>query len=606
MVSRMAPLSTQYSLWNTAIAEWVLATNHLEEPVLLPIDQERLSEIAEFTSLCEPSQAHTVFVDAIRTICIRRESICVDHLRGHDLNGIPNSCGFLAFLVLAASERGEDGDDRFYQSIGRLLWPEIGYDQVTRQDIRMPAGGACEEPLWKEWNAWLLKQGFVPTARRGQGLRDKFRMYAISQSTLSLNERSYLANHVLAPAMLEGALSVHLDQLDLEAWLRQRARSGSPRLWASIHDRIVGRDHAGGHRFSSVFREAFFSDCYEIYESVSYYPDDPSHAGARRERRRKSILECGLLRVAELDGSIRYLIRPRRPRLGVEVGAGHVRIAGTDWPLCEGEDPKWLEPVGAPITDFSPRRHEADGVPGFDYLELPGRHIWVLAPDPSASSDEFLVSGRRPDPDEYFILLIRDGIPESGTIHRSLEQCKKFGLMDWSAKVAFAEGWHEYRRCRVLLSPWQAVAPPGISPEIYARLAPQASDRIRLEGGLRDPNRRGAFMETALPGLTVVTESDPVVVQICKLATPDNVLHEIAIKRGLISHLPDDLAAGEYVMIALAMDGREERELDSRRFLVSDWAQLSFRRDERLHFGMSHQAMSLGQLLGLSAPGDAV
>ena len=158
----------------------------------------------------------------------------------------------------------------------------------------------------------------------------------------------------------------------------------------------------------------------------------------------------------------------------------------------------------------------------------------------------------------------------------------------------------------MLLSPWQAVTPPGISPELYARLAPQTSDRIRLEGGLRDPNRMGAFMETALPGLTVVTESDPVMVRICNLATPDDVLHEIAIKRGMIGHLPDDLAAGEYVMIALAMDGREEQELDSRRFLVSDWAQLSFHRVDRLHFGMAHQAMSLGRLLGRSAPGDGV
>lgn len=603
-MSYMAPLSSQYRLWNTAIAEWVLATNHIDEPVLLPIDQERLCEIAEFASLCEPSQAHSVFVDTIRTSCVRNDSIRVDHLRGNDPKGTPNSCGFLAFLVLAASERGEDGDDRFYQSIGRLLWPERGYDQATRQDIHMPAGGSCEEPLWKEWNAWLLKQGFVPTARRGLGLRDKFRMYAISQSTLSLNERSYLASQVFSPAMLEGRLSIHLDQLDLESWLRQRARVGSPRLWSSIHDRIVGRDHAGGHRIPSVFREAFFSDCYEIYESVSLDPGDPSHAGAHKERRRKPVLECGLLRVAELDGSIRYLIRPRRPRLNFEAGAGHVQIAGSEWPLRDGEDPKWLEPVGSPITDFAPCKHAAQGVPGIDYLELPGRQIWVLAPDPTALSDEVLVSGRRPDPDEYFVLLINDGIPESDTIHRSLEHCKKIGLLDWSSKVAIAEGWLEYRRCRVLLSPWQAVAPVGISPEIYARLAPQTSDRIRLEGGLRDPNRRGAFMETALPGLTVVTESDPVVVRICRLATPDDVLHEIAIKRGKIVRVPNDLPAGEYVMVALAMDGREERELDSRRFLVSDWAQLSFDRDEERQFGMSHQAMSLGQLLGISAPGD--
>jgi hypothetical protein len=605
-VKYMAPLSIEYSLWNTAVAEWVLASNHLDEPVLLPIDQERLSEIAEFAALCNPNQAHEMFIDAVKSACIRKDSIRVDHLRGSDPTGIPNCCGFLAFLVLAASERGEDGDDRFYQSIGRLLWPERGYDQVTRQEIHMPAGGSCEEPLWKEWNAWLLKQGFVPTARRGQGLRDKFRMYAISQSTLSLNERAYLASHVFAPAMLDGTLSTQLDHLDLESWLRQRVRSGSPRLWSSIHDRVVGRDHAGGHRFPSVFREAFFSDCYEIYESVSLDPDDPSHAGAHRERRRKPILECGLLRIADLDGSIRYLIRPRRPRLGQEVEGGRVWIAGREWYLSGDGDPKWLDAVGSALVDFSPRRYEVEGVPGINFVELPERQIWVPAPDHSALSDEVLISGRRPDPDESFVLLVKDGTPDSETVHSSLEQCRKIGLLDWSAKVEIAEGWQEYRRCRVLLSPWQAVAPVGIAPEIYARLAPQTSDRIRLEGGLRDPNRRGAFMESALPGLTVVTESDPVVVRICRLSTPDEILHEIAIKRGKIGQVPDDLPAGEYVMIALAKDGREEGELDSRRFLVSDWSQLSFDREEKLQFGMAHQALSLGRLLGISAPGDVV
>jgi hypothetical protein len=600
----MTPLSNEYSHWNKAIAEWVLATNHLDEAVLLPIDRERLSEIAEFASLCESSQACSMFVGAIKSSCIRDESIWVDHLRGRDPAGIPRSCGFLAFLVLAASERGEDGDDRFYQSIGRLLWPGRGYDQATRQQIRMPVGGACEEPLWREWNAWLLEQGFVPTARRGQGLRDKYRMYAICQSTLSLNERSYLGSHVFASAMLDGALSIHLDQPDLESWLRRRAQTGSPRLWSSIHDRIVGRDHSGGHRFPSVFREAFFYECYEIYESVSLDPRNPSHTGAHKERRNKPILECGLLRITDLDGSVRYLMRPRRPRLGLEVEEGRVRIAGREWHLRGDSDSNWLEPIGSALTDFMPRRHEVDGVPGVDFLELPDRQIWVLAPDHIALSDEVLVSGRRPDPDESFVLLVRDGAPESKTVRSSLEHCKKIGLLDWSALVEVVDGWLEYRRCRALLSPWPAVAPVGVAPEIYGRLAPQTSDRIRLEGGLRDPNRRGAFMESALPELTVVTEFSPVVVRICKLSAPNDVLHEIAIKRGSLGHLPNALPPGEYVMIALALDGREDRELDSRRLLVSDWSRLSFDREAQLQFAMTNQALSLGQLLGFSAPGD--
>ncbi|MFG0243609.1 MAG: hypothetical protein ACF8R9_12555 [Phycisphaerales bacterium JB054] len=593
-----------YDLWNAAIAEWIRATGRVDEPVLLAIDRERLGEIGEGASLCSADEAHDAFVAAVRAACVRNDSIRVEHLRGVDEDGVPKGCSFLAFLVLAANERGEEGDDRFYQSIGRLLWPERELRQVTRQDIGMPAGGSCEEPLWREWNTWLLQQGFVPTARQGQGPRNKFRMYPLSQSTLSLNERSYLARDVFAPAMRSGSLSQYLDPVDLQLWLRRRARAGTPRLWASVHDRIVGRDRAGGHRFPAAFREAFLADCYDVYESVVVNPDDPSPATHRARRRARPVLVAGLLRITHLDGSLHYLLRPRRPLSGVDISAGVVRIDGYEYPLSEGGDPRWLDPVGPPLRDFSPRAFVVEGVDGVVSLDLPERPFWTLAPDPVVPSDELLISDRRPDPDEYFILLVPEASAESRLVHTSLARFKELGLLDWSSRVEVGERWVEYRRCRVLLSPWQAVAPVGTDPDVYARLAPEASDRIRLEGGLRDPRRRGAFMESALPSVAVVTESEPVIVRICELASPDTVLHETPVKRGVPGELPVDLPAGEYVLFAYAVDGREERELDSRRLLVTSWRKLSFDRENESRPPEGSDAWSIGRLVGATSPGD--
>lgn len=85
-------------------------------------------------------------------------------------------------------------------------------------------------------------------------------------------------------------------------------------------------------------------------------------------------------------------------------------------------------------------------------------------------------------------------------------------------------------------------------------------------------------MESALPGVAVVTESDPVKVRLCLLASPSDVIFEGVVKRRSAVELPAELPPGEYLLFAIAVDGREERELDSRRFLVTSWSQLQFDR----------------------------
>jgi hypothetical protein len=406
-------------------------------------------------------------------------------------------------------------------------------------------------------------------------------MYPISQSTLSFNERSYLAREVFKPAIQGGSLSQHLDTDGLESWLRQRARLATPRLWASVHDRIVGRDRSGGHRFPAAFREVFIADCYDVYESVVVDSEAPLVHGPCGRRRRKPTLAAGLLRITDLDGSIQYFLRPRRPLDGVSVEGGSVRIDGEEFPLLDAGDPKWLEALGPPLTDFTPRSFVAEGLDGVVSLEIPDRPLWILAPDPVAPGDEMLVSDRRPDPDETFVLLVREDTEESRSVHSSLARCKELGLLDWSSRKSVAEGWGEYRRCRVLLSPWQAVAPVGVDPEVFARLAPQVSDRIRLEGGLRDPCRRGAFMQSALPKVSVITESEPVILRVCELSAPVDVLHEAPLQRCAPAQLPGNLRAGQYLLAAYAMDGKQEREIDSRRLLVTAWHDLSFSREAR-------------------------
>jgi len=368
-----------------------------------------------------------------------------------------------------------------------------------------------------------------------------------------------------------------------------------------VHDRVVGRDRSGGHRFPAAFREAFLTDCFGVYESVAVDPEGPAPNVRRSEHRTKPTLIAGLVRVTELDGSVRYFMRPRRPRININAGGGVVRVDGHESSLRVGDDPKWLEPIEPALKDFRPRGFLVEGVEGIVSLELPERPFWLMAPDVNASSDEILISDRRPDPDEYFVMLVAEESEAARSVHTSLARCKELGLLDWSSRMNIAEGWLEYRRCRVLLSPWQTVAPVGVDPDLFARLAPQASDRIRLEGGLRDPCRRGAFMESALPSVSVVTEAEPVLLRVCEFGAADQALHELAVKRGVPGELPGDIPAGQYMLSAYAVDGCEEREIDSRRLLVTSWTELLFSREQGGDYAFADDDWSLVKLSSLGA-----
>ncbi len=92
-----------------------------DEPVFLAIDAERLSEIALSCGLCDGPSAREQFVAAVRERCVVDGRIKFRAIEGVDVSGWPLGVGFLAFLVLAAGERGAAGDDRFYLSLSKLL-----------------------------------------------------------------------------------------------------------------------------------------------------------------------------------------------------------------------------------------------------------------------------------------------------------------------------------------------------------------------------------------------------------------------------------------------------------------------------------------------------
>jgi hypothetical protein len=568
----------EYLRWNDAIISTVTGGCMIDEPVFLAIDAERLAEIAVSCSLCDGPSARDRFVAAVRERCVVDGRISVRSIEGVDASGRPLGVGFLSFLVLAAGERGAAGDDRFYLSLSKLLWPQRPQPAQNRQDLKMPSGERCEEPLWKEWNSWLLTQGFAPTARRGQGPREKFRMYPISQATLSRSEQIYLIEQVLGPALQDRQLSDYLDQEAFDFWLRQRAKR-APHLWQGITDRVLGRDRVGGHRFPAAFREAFLAECFEIYTLAVTGSDASAIATGLDARTARPTISAGLIREAALDGTVEYRLRPSRPRRGRGYSGGRVVINDRAWDLLASEDPQWFQPIGEPLLSLKQASFVVEDYPGVVSLDLPDRQFWVLAPDPSAPTDQLLVSDRKPDPDERVMVVVRLGGPNTEAALSSMNQLKDLDFIDWQGNAETVPGWREFRRCRILISPWPSEAPVGVDPELYLRLAPEANDTIRFESGLRAPNERGAFMEGCLPDLSIVTEADPLMLRIAPLGqhVPQEV-RELQGRRGLPFRLPADLRPGLYVLQGLSGEPGDEREICQRRLVVRSWQDLVIER----------------------------
>jgi hypothetical protein len=565
----------EYLRWNDAIISAVIDGCMIDEPVFLAIDAERLSEIAVSCGLCDGPSARDQFVAAVRDRCVVDGRISVRTIEGVDVSGRPLGVGFLAFLVLAAGERGAAGDDRFYLSLSKLLWPLRPQPAQNRQDLKMPPGEKCEEPLWKVWNSWLLTQGYAPTARRGQGPREKFRMYPISQATLSRSEKVYLIEHVLGPALEARQLSAFLDQDAFDFWLRQRVKR-APHLWQGITDRVLGRDRVGGHRFPAAFREAFLAECFEVYTLAVTGSDASAIATGIDTRSVRPTVAAGLVREAALDGTVEYRLRPARPRRGRDYSGGRVVIHDRSWDLLASEDPQWFQPIGEPLPSLAPASYVVENYPGVVSLDLPDRQFWVLAPDPTAPTDQLLVSDRKPDPDERVMVVVRLDSQRSDAVIASLQRLKDLGFFDWQGIAEAMPGWREYRRCRILLSPWPSEAPAGVDPELYLRLSPEASDTIRFELGLRAPDERGAFMEGCLPDISIVTEADPLILRIAPLdSSASQDTRELQGRRGHLFRLPTELRPGLYVLQGLSGEPGDERELCQRRLVVRAWKDLA-------------------------------
>lgn len=165
-----------YDEWNQALISYFLDGTSLGTKIYLSVDSDLLESIDDF------SQA---VIDKV----VRGESVNLTCLRGKDQRGFPKGVGFLVLTILAAHQMA-DQEEISERNYFRRLRGLLGLSGEGRPQ-GMKTAKEAEEPLWKEWNIWLLRKGFQPSAEIGSGPH-KYINYPISQCLLRETDKDRL------------------------------------------------------------------------------------------------------------------------------------------------------------------------------------------------------------------------------------------------------------------------------------------------------------------------------------------------------------------------------------------------------------------------------
>ena len=255
-----------YDEWNKAIAEYFVNGISSGATVYLSVDEETLMHIG---SQFEKSEANHVdwaedFTEAVRSECVIDNQVYLERISDYQFDPIPRCVAFLAAMVLAAHRMvAEETEEitiaqinyftRLRQVLGLL--PEQG----GRPDGLIPAG--VEESLWKTWEWWLIQNGWLPSAERGENVAYTYINYPLSQTLLRAGDKEVIERLFREREKL-GALSRVWDRDIVGSWVRMQ-QFNSRHLTQLIQDRNPRR------------HEAITDAIHDVYISIDWAQEMP-------------------------------------------------------------------------------------------------------------------------------------------------------------------------------------------------------------------------------------------------------------------------------------------------------------------------------------------
>jgi hypothetical protein len=497
-----------YLLWTEALYRYATAGIPTGDPLYLRIEPDILTDIAE------REQLSVAFEDAVRQQCLVGETVVLGPLLGKNLTHkttgekiCPAGLGWLALQVLAAYQMRPDEElstSNYYTRLREVL-------QLPGQG--KPAGLEYTEmgALWQQWNHWLTRQGWLPTAQQGKSTH-RFTRLPISQCLLRQGELARVGSLFQAQG-LPGLLS----PAALDQWVRHAPLSS---LGPNLSQRLQTP--------SDDLRELLYR----------YYLDGQWLSDSVADVRRTGNLQAGLRRFEDpITDRISYHLYPRQRAGRVSHHDLEVQLS-EQWHALIIERSGWYQPLRRQA--FHPGQSLSLPLRGSQHLRqlvFAGATCWALVSDPDNPYNGSFGTWHRPVTGEPFLLLCQE------RHHQALTQMRDQGLLTWRHSYPLPDlpgHWTEYYDCQTTpghAQDWERLRHQ--EPELWAALHPNRQ-RLQLvfSDGVHAPRLAQTWLADFPPQVACIAPGDDRYCLQVLAADDDTLLCETALVPGSPLPLP--------------------------------------------------------------------
>lgn len=544
-----------YDEWNDALISYLTASMPRGSAVFLDINDDILEDIGDTFKMEAPGEWPDDFKRAVRAKVIAGQHVHLENIslyKGE--NGeVPDGVAFLGVMVLAAYYMGEDEEAssiNYFKRLRSILQLEEDGENDGRPKS-MKRGS--DERLWLEWNMWLQKQGFLPTAQRGEGPKTYIN-YPISQSLLRQADKDKLEK-----LFEEHNWPARLDQNIVAARIRRELPYLSKHLYQIVQEGNI-------QRF-----QALIEDIFEVYENWISYGKSSRLIKTRTSTTKNAsnrTLTAGLYRVVDpLQNTIDYCLHPRQPRRGRLTGLA-VRHGEMFEELIEDES-KWYQPLWKLSLEELEQgaQYELAGSSEFHLLILSRRNFWIFTLDPGYPESGIYISGEPLDLGTSFILLCKQ------ELQNQITRLKNERLVQWHDDpypLPDYPGWIEYRDMMVLSEAWSGVSRAIENQDLYESLRPLSSIGILFEGGMHVP-RGGAWvwLENYGPKVRLAAFDERAHLKVQSIGKNKDIVLDKEVPTNALVTIPWP-GSGEYMVAASVGAKPTERMIQ-----ILSWSQLT-------------------------------
>jgi hypothetical protein len=467
-----------YTDWNQALIDYFIKGTPHGTKIYLSVDEDVIERIGyHFGQLSISGTWVDDFCTAVKRKVIIEGQVNLQHLKGRNSQGLPKGIAFLSATILAASQMAQEekiSETNYFKRLREIL----ALPGFTRP-LGMKFGYEAEEPLWREWNHWLMEHRFLPSAQRGRGGSSTYINYPISQSLLRRTDKDKLRK-----LFQEKQWQAEWDAQTLFAHVRREAGG------FGIHLKDLLTENKQRH-------EAIVEALHQVYEQwkAQGCPTVDKNNYCIWSRN----IFCGLYRAEDpFLGQVDYYLYPKQQR-GRSLESVEVKQGDNTHSLRE-ERPGWYFPL-----EYSVNQRELDNGAKYqitsqddlDYLILPAREFWILIPDPENPDSGAYASWETPSLGTQFILLCKQELLSDIQRLRD-ENLLKSSLT--TQPIFNNSGWVEIQECMVVSQAWDAVFIKNQTLK-YA-LQPSVKLSISFSGGLRVP-KIGAWLVNHGPQITI-------------------------------------------------------------------------------------------------------